>query len=186
MTCIVGIEKHGTVWLGGDSAGTDSSLGQRIIEDPKVFIVGNELAFGICGSPKVMDAIRFNIEFPKNKRNKNDREFFSKEIVPTLKEGLKKHGCVIQHPKHGELFEGALLVGYQGKLYNIEANFQVITTAYRFNAVGSGQDIAIGSLHATENVDSPHKRILMALEASAINNAGVRPPFNIVSVKRKN
>ena len=185
MTCIVGIEKNDTVWIGGDSAGTSGDMSQRVIKDPKVFVVKNEIAFGVCGSPKVMDAIRYNIDFPKITRGADDREFFSSKILQALKAGLKKHGCIIDHPQHGEYFEGELLMGYHGKLYHIEANLQTITSAYGFDATGAGSDIAIGSLHATKNDGNPHRRIMMALEASAINNATVRPPFNIVSVKKR-
>jgi len=182
MTCIVGIEHGNTVFVGGDSAATGGDLSQRVIADKKVFVIG-EFAFGVCGLPKVMDALRFNIKFPQQVKGTDDRQYIASEFIPTFKAGLQKEGCVLVHKEHGEYFQGAILVGYRAKLYHVEANFQVITSAYGFDAVGSGANIAIGSLHATKSL-SPKKRILQALEASAINNAGVRPPFAIVSVKK--
>jgi ATP-dependent protease HslVU (ClpYQ) peptidase subunit len=182
MTCIVGIEQGNTVFIGGDSAATSSDLKQRVIADRKVFVIG-EFAFGVCGLPKVMDALRFNIKFPQQAKGTDDREYIASEFIPTFKAGLQSEGCVLIHKDHGEYFQGAILVGYRGKLYNVESNFQVITSAYGFDSVGSGSDIAMGSLHATKSL-RPKKRILQALEASAINNAGVRPPFAIVSVKK--
>lgn len=182
MTCIVGIQKGNKVWLGGDSAATSGDLGQLLIADKKVF-VNDELgvAFGICGSPKIIDPLRFT-KFTKQARHENDREYVSTVLVPEIKEAFKKSGCVIDNPNHGELFEGTILIGAKGKLYRMECNFQLITNAYGFDAIGSGADIAIGSLHATKAANNPKQRILMALEASAIGNAGVRPPFTIVSV----
>ena len=42
MTCIVGVQEHGNVYLGGDSAGvSDHNL--RIRKDSKVFSVGSIL-----------------------------------------------------------------------------------------------------------------------------------------------
>lgn len=181
MTCIVGLEKNGTVWLGGDSAATSGDLKQRVIGDPKVF-VKDRFVFGICGLPKVMDELRYNITLPKQEPGVTDREFVASSVVHAIKAGLKSGGCV-EGDGGTEHFMGALLFGYGGTLYRMESNFQIITTAYGFDAVGSGADIAMGSLHGSQRSWSPKRRILTALEASAINNAGVRPPFNIVKVK---
>ena len=179
MTCIIGVAKRGTVYLGGDSAGTSGDLSQRVIGDKKVF-KRDKYIFGICGLPKVMDALRYAIELPVQEKGSDDRQFVAAELLPAIKAGLKEYGCT-EH--EGEKFHGAILFGYRGKLYRIESNFQVITNAYEFDAVGSGADIAMGSLHATTRDFNVRNRILKALEASAINNAGVRPPFTIVSVK---
>lgn len=182
MTCIVGIEHKNTVWLGGDSAATSGDGSQMLIGDSKVFVNG-DVAFGICGSPKVFDPLKFT-KFTKQKRGTDDREFIAKTLVPEIKAAMKEAGCVTEHPQHGEMFEGAILFGTRGKLYRMECNFQIITDSFGFDSVGSGASIAIGSLHATKTMREPKKRIITALEASAIANAGVRPPFNVVSVKK--
>lgn len=182
MTCIVGIEGKNTVWLGGDSAATSGNGQQMLIADSKVF-VNESVAFGVCGSPKVMDPLKFT-KFTKQKRGLDTREFVAKHLVPEIKAVLKEAGCVVDNPQHGEMFEGAVLIGTGGKLYRMECNFQIISDSFRFDAVGSGAEIAIGSLHATRSDKNPNRRIMTALEASAIANAGVRPPFNIVSVKK--
>ena len=186
MTCIIGIQKNKNVWLGGDSAGTAGDMSQMIIADKKVFVRG-EFAFGVCGLPKVMDALNHEMILPKQS-SPDDRQFMGSTFIQTVKETLKKAGCV----KKGdgmfgptdEHFEGAFLIGYRGKLYRMESNFQIITSAYGFDAVGSGADIALGHLHSTQAslLHSPKRRILKALEASSINNAAVRPPFSIVKV----
>lgn len=180
MTCIVGIQKGKKVWLGGDSAATGGDGSQMLIADKKVF-VNDGIAFGICGSPKIIDPLKYT-KFTRRERGQDDREYVSTVLVPEIKAAFMEAGCVVQHPQHGELFEGAILMGVEGKLYRMECNFQLITDAYGFDSVGSGSDIAIGSLHATKNDRDPRKRIIKALEASAIANAGVRPPFAVVSV----
>jgi len=180
MTCIVGIQRNSRVYLGGDSAATGGDGSQMVIADKKVFVNG-DLAFGICGSPKIIDPLRFT-KFPKQKRGQDDREFVAKELVPAIKAAFKESGCVVENPKYGEIFEGAILFGTQGKLYRMESNFQIITDAYGFDSVGSGADIAIGSLHATKKDRDSRRRIITALEAASIANSGVRPPFAIVTV----
>ena len=180
MTCIVGIERKGKVFIGADSAGTFGNLSQRVLSDKKVFLNGNVL-IGVCGLPKVMDLLHHRVKFPKQKVG-TSREFVSRTLIPFIQSALEGADCLQKH--NGDVsFEGALLVGYAGKLYNIESNLQIVTSAYGFDSVGSGSDIAIGSLHATVGDRNVERRILKALEASAINNAGVRPPFTILSVK---
>lgn len=182
MTCIVGIQGRNTVWIGGDSAATSGDGSQMLIADKKVFVNG-DIAFGICGSPKIIDPLMFT-KFTKQTKGMNDREYVSTVLVPEIKGAFEAAGCKVQHPQYGEIFEGAILFGTKGKLYRMEANFQLVTDAHGFDSVGSGSDIAIGSLHATKNDKNAHRRILTALQASAIANAGVRPPFAIVSVRK--
>lgn len=180
MTCIVGVEKGNTVWLGGDSAGTNGALGRTIIKDPKVFVKG-DVAFGVCGLPKVMDAIRHAIELPVQDKGDTDRAFLVSTLVPALRDGLKKLDCC---QKEGEetVFEGAVLIGYRGKVYNMQGNFQLIHSADGYASVGSGSTLALGSLDATKG-QNPKKRVLAALRAST-KNAGCAPPFVVVTVKK--
>lgn len=181
MTCIVGIESKNSVWLGGDSAATGSDGSQMLIADKKVFVNGN-VAFGICGSPKIIDPLRY-YDFSRIDKTQDIREYVATSLVPQIKDAFKASGCVVEHPEHGEIFSGAVLFGVAGKLFRMESNFQLITDAFGFDSVGSGADIAIGSLHSTKKDSRARRRIMTALEASAIANAGVRPPFSIVSVK---
>jgi hypothetical protein len=178
MTCIVGIERKGVVWLGGDSAATNGNGDQMLIADSKVFVNG-DVAFGICGSPKIFDPLKFT-KFTKQKKGEDVREFVAKHLVPEIKTAMKEAGCV----QDGEQFEGAVLFGVGGKLFRMESNFQLICDTHRFDSVGSGANIAIGSLHSTKNDGNPKRRILLALEASATGNAGVRPPFTVVNVRK--
>lgn len=182
MTCIVGIEHRGTVWLGGDSAATDGAMNRVIIKDPKVFLRG-EVGFGVCGSPKVMDALAHGMELPTQEGGE-DRAFLVSQLVPAIREGLKKLDAVVEHPARGTFFEGSMLVGYRGKLYQLEGNFQLIHSSDGYDSVGSGSLHALGSLATTSDVRDPKKRLLVALDA-ATKNAGVAPPFVLVKVKKK-
>lgn len=182
MTCIVGIQKGNTVWLGGDSAATDGlSLDRTIIKDPKVFIK-DEFAFGVCGSPKVLDALAHVIDIPAQLGD-NDRSYLVGIVVPAIRSGLQQLDATVTAQSGETMFEGELLLGYRGRLYTIESNFQLIQSANGTASIGSGGPIAIGSLAATRG-KSPRRRIMCALKAAAALNAGVAPPFVLVSVGR--
>lgn len=179
MTCIVGIEHKGTVYLGGDSAATNSSMDRTIIKDPKVFVRG-DVAFGVCGLPKVMDALAHVVKLPSQVGG-TDRAFLVGELIPAIREGLQKLDCTHTTAEEGTYFEGAMLLGYRGKLYELQGNFQLIHSSTGWAAVGSGEALANGAFRSTAHIRDPEERLLAALEA-ACGNAGVAPPFTIVKV----
>lgn len=180
MTCIVGLVKGDTVWLGGDRAATNGSLDRTIIKEPKVFVKGN-VAFGVCGLPKVMDAIQHTLELPDDS-DADAKGYLVGSLVPSLRENLKKLECTEEHNGQ-QYFNGALLIGYRGRLFQVQSNFQLVEADNGFGAVGSGAEPALGSLRSTKKMSNPKKRLLEALKVSAENNAGVAPPFDVVFVK---
>lgn len=178
MTCIVGIQKNKWVWIGGDSAATSLNGGQKLIQDSKVFKVNN-LVFGVCGLPKVLNHLKFNVKFPNRKSTVNSRKYISSTLLPLIKKELIAADCV-ENTGGTYSFAGAIMFGYAGVLYTIQSNFQVINNAANYDAIGSGSEIALGSLHSTRGDNNTKRRILSALEASAANNSTVRPPYSIV------
>lgn len=177
MTCIVGIEKDGAVWIGGDSAGTAGNMNQRIRGDKKVFKKG-EFLFGFCGSFRMGQLLRHNLILPEQAPGQDDVGFLVNDFIASVK------ACLGEGKEIPNGFEGAFLVGYRGHLYNIEGDFQVGQPEAKFDACGSGADVAVGAMHASVKEKSCKKRIVQALEASALNNAAVRPPFTVMCLKK--
>lgn len=91
MTCIVGLVSGKSVWLGGDRVATDSGLNRTLIKEPKVFKKGY-IGFGVCGLPKVMDAIQHAIEMPPYS-GEDPKAFLVTQVIPAIREGLKKLEC---------------------------------------------------------------------------------------------
>lgn len=182
MTCIVGIEHKGEVYLGGDRAATDGGLNRVLIKEPKVFLKDG-IGFGVCGLPKVMDALQHAIELPPNTKNEG-KGYLVSQVIPAIREGLKRLECTEEHNGQ-QYYHGAMLIGYRGHLYQMESNFQLVEAAHGFDATGSGGEAALGSLRSTKKMTDPRKRLLEALAVSAEHNAGVAPPFDIIVVKRQ-
>lgn len=178
MTCIVGLVKGDTVWLGGDRAATGGGLNRTLIKDPKVF-EKDHIGFGVCGLPKVMDALQHAIELPPYSGDEAKAHLVNL-VVPAIREGLKQFECTEEHAGQ-QYFHGAMLIAFMGRLYQLESNFQLVESAQGFDAVGSGAEPALGSLRSTKG--NPRKRLLEALKVSADNNAGVAPPFDVIVVK---
>lgn len=187
MTCIVGLVDGKSVWLGGDRAATDGGLNRTLLKEPKIFAKG-DVGFGVCGLPKVMDALKHGIELPKQAGG-DDKTFLVTELVPAIRDGLVKLDAAGPNTSpfgggSGIEFEGAMLVAYRGRLYQLQGNFQLVEGDEKFESVGSGSKLALGSFNATRKVWSPKKRILEALDAST-KNAGCAPPFDTLVVKKR-
>lgn len=178
MTCIVGIEHGGHVWIGGDSAGVDESYGIVTRCDEKVF-VSDPMIMGFAGSFRMGQLLRYALDIPEQSAKKDDMEFLVVDFIDVLREVYKDHGHMGKEDGRDE--GGTFLLGYHGKLYTVHEDFQVGRAADGYVACGCGEDIALGSLHSTResNID-PTTRIRMALDAACHHSAGVRAPYTIL------
>ena len=105
--------------------------------------------------------------------------FMATEFVDAVRSCLKSGGYA---SKSNETETGGcFLVGYRGRLFNVMDDYQVGASAYGFDAVGCGQNAALGSLHATPKLEA-RKRVLLALEIAERCSAGVRAPFHVMSL----
>jgi hypothetical protein len=115
------------------------------------------------------------------KENISDDDYlygpFIKEIIKEFKTGG------YAEIKDNVVRGGFFLFGYRGKLYEVESDFQIGKYVKNYCAVGCGSDYALGCLHGLENSKLlPKEKVTRALEAAEEFSAGVRRPFNIVSV----
>lgn len=180
MTCIAGVAQGGRVWIGGDSSGVSvDNLGMMLRADPKVFRRG-EFLMGFCGSFRVRDLLQYSANVPEQNRSQTDREFLATTFVDWVRDALDEGG--VRHKNDGveSMDDSAFLVGYRGKLYQIDSDFQVGESLDNFDAVGCGASVALGALYAAKKL-SPTARIRRALEAAERYSVSVRSPFRILS-----
>lgn len=178
MTAIAGLVDNGKVWIGGDAAGVG---GYRLFvrKDPKVFVVG-EFIIGFTSSFRMGQLLMHYLRPGKPVENQNEFDYMVRSFVPAIRKIFGDHGYLETY--NGQESGGSFLVGWRGKLYVIESDFQVAELITPYAACGCGEHLVLGSLHATDNFDiTPKKRISMALKAAEDFSAGVRGPFTILS-----
>lgn len=183
MTCIVGMIDNKRVIMGGDSAGV-SGLHVTIRKDPKVFIVGDFL-IGCTTSFRMIELLQFSLKV-KERGEMDVYEYICTDFINAVRKCFTKGGY-LQKFTSGDEKGGEFLVGYQGRLFKISTDFQVGESAEPYEACGSGEDYAKGSLYESspERTDTnllPKYRIIRALETAVKFNAGVRPPFLIKEI----
>jgi 20S proteasome alpha/beta subunit len=171
MTCIAAIKADGKVWMAGDHLGSNG-FSKELRTDPKVFIL-DDFLIGFTSSFRMGQLLRYQFTPPKNEETDN-MKYMVCHFVEAVRELFCKYGySSIDNNKHrGGLF----LVGYKGEIYRIDSDFQVGTSYRPFTAIGSGEDLALGSLYTTDTTEFRDKisnRLITALMAAETYDGSV-------------
>ncbi|WP_019058154.1 hypothetical protein [Streptomyces prunicolor] len=79
---------------------------------------------------------------------------------------------------------GVFLVGVHGRLFEIHDDYQVGEPMEGYAAVGSGDDLALGALHATAELGlKPRERLTAALRAADHHSTYVSAPYPHVKTR---
>jgi len=172
MTCIVGISDGSNVYIGGDRGSSD---GHSILPltRPKVAYNGDYL-IGYAGSQGIGELVHF-IKMPPvtNDIHKVLRTTF----ISTLKSAIEEYG----NASHLEDNSTDWLLGVNGRLFEISSEDWHIAE-FEYSAIGSGGNVALGSLHTSRNWKDNEKRIRYALQAAVDISPTCISPIDIYKV----
>jgi ATP-dependent protease HslVU (ClpYQ) peptidase subunit len=174
MTCVVGVAHGGKVYMGADSQGS-SGWDKREVLYPKVFNVGQFL-IGFTTSFRMGQLLQYQLEV-KPQGNEDDYAYMVTAFVESVRELLKNSGWAKVENNQEE--GGNFLVGYKGRLYEIQTDMSVLEHADGFDAVGCGRKYALAAVVALKDKD-PRVRIYQALEIAELFSNGVGGPFVVL------
>lgn len=174
MTAVAGLEHDGKVYIGADSAGV-GGWALTVRSDSKIFRSG-EFIMGFTSSFRMGQLLRYKLSVAEQPSKMPVDEFMCTWFIDAVRTCLKDGGYASF--KDGTESGGTFLVGYRGLLYYVGDDFQVGRSACGFNAVGCGNELALGSLYSTTG--KPKRRIRTALAAAEAFSAGVRGPFAVL------
>ena len=178
MTCIVGLVHENTVLIGGDSAGV-AGLSLTIRADEKVFTNG-DFIMGFTSSFRMGQLLRYSLKPPVYHPDVDLVNYIVTDFINAVRECLKGGGYAKKDKD--EETAGTFLIGFKGKLFKIDSDYQVGIPVLSFDACGCGEDIALGAMYANYTLP-PIGRITQALEAAEQFSAGVRRPFIVKELK---
>lgn len=175
MTCIVGLEYGGKVYIGGDSASA-SGWSVDSISESKVF-KNKEFIIGYTSSFRMGQLLQYSLEIPENKRE-SEMEYLVKDFITAVRSCLKDNGYaeISSNKESGGIF----LVGYRGKLYRVSSDFQIMRYSHGYYAVGAGEEYALGSMFSSK-IKNPKDKLTHALETASNFCGAVVPPFIVIS-----
>lgn len=179
MTCVVGVRTMQGVYIGGDSASTNDSGLQTILATSKVFYIGeesNRMLLGCTTSCRMMQLLHYELQLPAYEAGMDVEAYMVTRFVNAVRTCLKDGGFAQKEDEKES--GGNFLIGYRGRLFEVQDDYQVSEPTNGYEAVGSGAKFALGSLYATPQL-LPEERIERALQAATYHNAYVRPPYII-------
>lgn len=172
MTLIVGLEHDGKVVVGADSFVGNGNHCYRVGE-PKVFRNG-PLLIGYCGSMRFGALMRHKLTVPRRNKDQSNSEYMATSVADRIRKVVADNGY--QRKKDEREHGGFALIGYKGRLYRLQEQYDLTPVGDGWIAQGAGEDIAIGVLAATEGMDGPD-RVEHVLSLVARFSPWVAEPF---------
>jgi 20S proteasome alpha/beta subunit len=178
--------------MGGDRAISDSNGYITRSAHPKVFRRYQYL-FGYAGSVKFGKLIEHGFEPPTYRGEDADGEldeFMNTDFVEALSAFLeeKTFSMFDDKPEIGASTSG-LLVGIEGRIFEIEYELAAIEFADNYAAIGSATEFAIGALATHKNIYGKKylkNNITNALKVAAKHSTTCSEPFDIVMIGEGN
>lgn len=182
VTCIVAIRnrKKKKVYIGADSASSNYwSINSSALQ--KVFRRADFLVGG-AGSWRLISILQFSWTPPDHPKDMDLHVFMHTKFIDSVRDAFKEGGFlkITNEREEGGIF----MVGYRGELFIIDSDFQVQHPVQDYRSIGSGMEVAHGSLYSTANIKSmsSKNRLILALSAASDHTPFVRPPFSVMEI----
>lgn len=171
MTCIVGYKDKSGVYIGGDTMGSNNSIG-NIRKDVKVF-QRQSFLIGFTSSYRMGQLLQWSLDVEKQKSKQSDFEYMCTTFIEAVRKCFREGGYL--ETDKGVDSGGHFIVGYKNKLYEVQEDYQVSINTEPYCACGSGMFYAYGSLHSQVHLtkETDPKKIIR----NAINTAIYFNPF---------
>ena len=180
MTCIIGLIENGAIYFGADSA-VSTHCTIKTFKEAKIFRKGNIL-MGVSGPPRVKQLLHYTLKIPAHPKKESIEKYICTRFVDAARKCFKAGGYAKR--EHGVETGGYFLVGYKGQLFTVYGDYQALCATYNYAAIGSGEEVALGSLHTMQATkQTPETRIRKALLAAEEFSRGVRGPFTFLTLK---
>lgn len=172
MTAIVGVQHHGQVILGGDSAVSYGDL-SVVCRQPKVWVAAPGVLVGVAGDARACDVVRYCLQAPPFD-GIDAAAWAARKLAERFREAVKA--------AHATDSNCDMLLAVGGTLLLLDSDGGVVRPAGGYAAIGSGGTVAMGALHALSAMLrlSPRQRVVAALEAAEAHCASVRRPWVVV------
>lgn len=180
MTCIVALKDGGKVYVGGDAAGTsDASITAR--RDPKVF-KKNGMLFGFTDSFRAGQIIHHSLKIPPKPKSLPTYKYMCTTFIEGLVECFTENKCISYKDSKVEM-PANFIIAYEAEIYTVYCDFQIAINIVPYAAIGSGEDFALGALHAMGPYQiDPRVKVKAALDAASEFSTHVCKPYTILSI----
>lgn len=188
MTVIVAIRTPATsprkVWMGCDAMVSGYQVYHEMAA-PKIFKVGRKALIGVSGTVRTSQLIQHNLKLPP-RCNKDPMTYMVNDFVTALRNAVREGGTLHKDNEVESLVgHSYMLIGYEGRIFEVSSFFSVTEIADHHAAIGSGFEVALGSLQTTIGDRGIQRRIETALAATAHYKPYIRGPFTTLKMEWK-
>lgn len=180
MTCILAYKINGNICMAGDSIASNGNT-YSIIKNPKIFKKG-QMLIGYSSSFRMGQLIQYSFVPPEDTHN-DALIYLVEDFIPALRNCLKEGGYTVV--SNNAETGGFFLVGYKGRLFTVQSDFQVSEDLGNYAALGAGEDFALASMYTLENnfcitENNIEKFLQDALKAAENFSPYVKPPYYVI------
>lgn len=177
MTCIAVVRDkvNNKIWMAGDRGVSDDNV-INVCSSPKIWKKEGYL-FGYAGS---MDGDRIKHLFvpPQPEPRVNIDKFMYSKFLKALRT-FYENWWVDTSPSS----DFGMIICVRGKIYEHNAGDMSLTQYEQdYLAMGSGGDLALGSLYSTQKQKDARKRAVLAVNAALNHSTSCKGPIDILSV----
>lgn len=175
MTVVAVLKDKDDMIIGSDSMTTTGNL--FIDKGEPKFIIKKipcyeensiKVVIGLAGNPTVNKYMEHIFNPPKYDKSKDFYKYLLDKFVPAFKELLKEKSYFKQKDKVPDN-RSDILILHDNRIFLMHQDFDTLERKVNYTSIGSGREVAIGSLYSTERYNDSEKRMRKAIDA-AINN----------------
>ena len=165
MTVIVGITDGDKVYMGSDSLisgeneiqslNTPKIIKKECIQDCGMIDETDTIIIGVSGTLRGLQLLQYQWNPPVQSQDQTDDEYIHVSVLNSIHTLFIEYGAGLmienqdQHPDN-------FLIGYKGRLYILDPNYQLFEVTKPYIAIGSGAAYALGSLNTNHNKIKSH------------------------------
>lgn len=185
MTVIVGLrhELNGrrVVTLAADSQSSTTHV--KRTRRPKVFKVHDQLVLAVAGSVRVGQLLAWRLK-RKPYTGSHPRRWVYTTFVDEVRKVLKKHGSQERDRDVERVAShSGVMIGFRDRLYLLHGDYSISELRFGdYDSVGTGQEVALGAMYATEDLEPLH-RLETACEAAIEHARGCGLPVTMETTR---
>jgi hypothetical protein len=193
MSCVIGLVTSGNIVMGADAAASDGNvlipnhLKKISVHEVNIWTSDNEhieFVVGACGTTQMSAIVRHFLELPRLENPDDLDGYMETNFLMSLHGAIQAAGYMrIDRDPDGFPGVDELLVGVLGRLYFIGHDFSIASSMRGYDAIGSGREIALGSLFTTGKMvghrPDGRERVLAALDAASELATAVSGPYQL-------
>lgn len=168
MTTIIGMKTETGVLLIADRRAMDGSR-CGVLSEPKVFASGAAL-IGFSGTLRSLQALKSGLNLRDRQPGETPLQYLTGVLVTEIR--LALHDRMVTEETPSEM-----IVACGGELFVVTSDGSVLAPHRGYDAIGSGQDYALGAMYVIRHLTDARLRLWKAMEAAAEFDGYTGAPF---------